>query len=72
MAYTVDLGEADAYTLPGTSGAAPARAAGPKRSLGDDIWRGPRFRIDAQGRMTQILPDRRPEPMKRLDGYRAP
>jgi hypothetical protein len=72
MAYTVDLGEADAYTLPGTGGAAPARAAGLGRSLGDDIWRGPRYRIDPQGRMTQILPDRRPEPVKRLDVYRVP
>jgi hypothetical protein len=71
MAYSVDVNEADAYSLPGIGGAAAA-GAGRKRPLGDDIWRGPVFRIEPQGRMTQILPDRRPEPLKRLDVYRAP
>jgi hypothetical protein len=71
MGYTVDVGEADAYTLPSMGGIA-GFAAGQKRSLGDDIWRGPVYRIDSQGRMIQILPDRRPEELRRLDTRRGP
>jgi hypothetical protein len=71
LGYTVDAGEADAYTLPSMGGIA-GLAAGQKRSLGDDIWRGPVYRIDSQGRMIQVLPDRRPEELRRLDIRRGP
>jgi hypothetical protein len=71
MGYTVDVAEADAYTLPSMGGIA-GLAAGQKRWLGDDIWRGPVYRIDAQGHMIQVLPDRRPELLRRLDTHRAP
>lgn len=71
MGYTVDVGEADAYTLPSPPGLA-GLAAGQNRSLGDDIWRGAVYRINAQGHMIQVLPDRRPELVRRLDTYRAP
>jgi hypothetical protein len=73
IGYSVDVGQADAYTLP----CAPCSIIGPsdaahKRSLGDDIWQGAVYSIDPQGHMTQVLPDRRPERLRRLDVHPAP
>ncbi|HYR10424.1 MAG TPA: Ig-like domain-containing protein [Longimicrobium sp.] len=50
MGYTVNVAAADAYSLTVSLQGAP----GWKLDLGNDIWTGPRYTIDRQGRRTRI------------------
>ena len=51
LGYVVDPAGADAFTL--TLGLRRS-LLGPKLELNDDLWRGPRFKMDATGRMTAV------------------
>ncbi|MYG50021.1 MAG: leucine-rich repeat protein [Gemmatimonadales bacterium] len=55
MGYTVDVGVAEPYRLPGTAAAAadPAR----KIEYGDDILRGPIVVVDRNGRIVRVIPN---------------
>ncbi|MDH3495213.1 MAG: Ig-like domain-containing protein, partial [Gemmatimonadota bacterium] len=53
---TVVTTGADPYTL---NTAAAAIAAGPPLKLVNDVWRGPLYRIEDDGTMTMVRPDRR-------------
>ncbi|WP_420125026.1 leishmanolysin-related zinc metalloendopeptidase [Longimicrobium sp.] len=51
LGYTVDVSRADPFSLSPTLQAGPR---GPRLDLGNDIWNGPRFTMDRQGRKTRI------------------
>jgi len=76
MGYAVDASQADPYTLPCSPCSirelAGRAGAGEGLHLANDIWQGAVYRIDPQGRVTQVRPDRRPEALRRLDVHRAP
>jgi hypothetical protein len=55
--YAVDPTGVDAYTLPGSTAGPSALAE--KRPFGDDIWRGPIYSVDEQGRLTLYRPGQR-------------
>jgi hypothetical protein len=52
----VDNTGADPYALNTVSAAAPS---GPPVQLVNDVWRGPLYRIEGDGTMTLVRPDRR-------------
>jgi hypothetical protein len=54
---SVNLTGADAFTLNPTIPSGPA--VRPSLHLVDDVWRGPVYRIEPDGKLTQVLPDRR-------------
>lgn len=58
MGYTVDTNEADAYTLPLARPAGPLMLQTPRLQLADDIWQGPLYEVDSDGRVRRVRPDR--------------
>jgi hypothetical protein len=51
LGYTVDVSRADAFSMALSLQAGPSRQ---RLDLGNDVWTGPRFTIDRQGRKTRI------------------
>ena len=49
LGYTFSLAAADPYAPPLAAGVAPATAR--RLELGDDVWRGPLYVLDARGRI---------------------
>ncbi len=59
MGYGVDVTQAEPYTIPAASGAAPALERGPTVHLGNDIARWPVVLIDQKGRVAGVRYPRR-------------
>ena len=55
IGYTVDVEEADAYTLPGASGMASAIKAGPAIRIHEEMVTSPAVFYDRQGRVVRVL-----------------
>jgi hypothetical protein len=55
LGYVVNYAGADSYTHPFTLRAAGGAAAFQSLSLGDDVYRGPIYVVDSQGRVARVI-----------------